>query len=217
MLILGISGKKQSGKDTIGKYLVEALSERNIKVKVYSFADSLKKLCMEVLGLSYEQCYGSNEDKNTPTIYKWENLPLDIRNKYSLEEKVYGKQSHVEFPKKGFLTAREILQIVGTDLFRKMLAPDIWVKATFREIKKQCLDVAIIADVRFPEEVEAISSEGGYIVRLNRTIYKDYHESERALDHFDFNRPNIMMVDNQNKTIDEQNQIVYDFVNSLLF
>ena len=35
-------------------------------VKAYNFADSLKSIAMNFFGLTYEQCYGSEKEKNTP-------------------------------------------------------------------------------------------------------------------------------------------------------
>ena len=36
-------------------------------VKLYNFADSLKYTCMNLFGLTKEQCFGSDKDKNNKT------------------------------------------------------------------------------------------------------------------------------------------------------
>ncbi len=36
-------------------------------IKAYNFADSLKSVAIELFGLTYEQCYGTEEEKNTYT------------------------------------------------------------------------------------------------------------------------------------------------------
>jgi hypothetical protein len=114
MIVLGISGRKQSGKTTAGNFILSlyisklGLSEKvllddegqillsdfgankeyeglfqphNIpntdikaqnllqelysKIKIYNFADVLKQdICMNILGLEYDQCYGSDDEKN---------------------------------------------------------------------------------------------------------------------------------------------------------
>src|SRR5688572_15326111 len=43
-------------------------------VKNYNFADPLKEVCIGLLGLTYEQCYGTDEQKNTLTNLRWENM-----------------------------------------------------------------------------------------------------------------------------------------------
>lgn len=92
---------------------------------------------------------------------------------------------------------REILQFVGTDLLRKRFHKDIWVNALFAEWKPKyysngITDVEhrmpdwIIADCRFPNEVEAVRSRGGKLVKVVRKgKRKDLHKSETALDGFD--------------------------------
>src|SRR5579863_3132559 len=52
-VIIGITGRKRSGKDTVGNYLVEHYGF----VKV-SFADTLKEACKIIFGFSDEQVYG---------------------------------------------------------------------------------------------------------------------------------------------------------------
>ena len=37
-------------------------------VKAYNFADSLKSIAINFFGLTYEQCYGSEKEKNTPSL-----------------------------------------------------------------------------------------------------------------------------------------------------
>ena len=39
-------------------------------VKAYNFADSLKSIAINFFGLTYEQCYGSEKEKNTPSPVK---------------------------------------------------------------------------------------------------------------------------------------------------
>ena len=70
------------------------------------------------------------------------------------------------------MTAREVLQYVGTDVFRKM-QHNVWADATVRLIEKENPTLALIADCRFPNEVEAIKNAGGIIIKLNRDTESD--------------------------------------------
>ena len=82
-IIIGASGKKQSGKNTLCEGIAEFFKPifGEDQVKMYSFADMLKeKVCMDVMGLTYEQCYGTDEEKNSVTTYMWERLPREIRH-----------------------------------------------------------------------------------------------------------------------------------------
>ena len=87
----------------------------------------------------------------------------------------------------------QLLQTVGTDVFRH-LNPDIWVRVLMDTIEEDQPDVAIITDMRFPNEVEAIKAQNGLVVRVSRInpngttwIADDRpadHSSEIALDGF---------------------------------
>jgi hypothetical protein len=196
--IIGISGRKQAGKNTVANIIngdvikelnmVEEFSinnsgQLNIKtinkdgesgwgifdvlrkdhefldyaekslfpyVKVYHFADYLKKISVELFDLTPQQVYGTDDDKNTDTPYG--------------------------------MTAREFLQYFGTDVMRK-IKDTIWVDRTIKTIEEEGSTVAIIPDVRFPNEVDAIHKAGGVCLRLTRDPFESDHACECALDH----------------------------------
>ena len=58
-IIIGLSGKKSSGKTSLCNYFQSFLKTP----KIYSLAEPLKNFCIDVLGLSYEQCYGTEKIK----------------------------------------------------------------------------------------------------------------------------------------------------------
>ncbi len=204
IVIIGISGKKQSGKSTLGDSIFNSIIQRsNYKCKRYSFADELKqKVCMGVMGLTHEQCYGTDKQKNSFTIYRWEKFPENIRENRT-----------------GFMTAREIMQYVSTEFFRKYFDEDIWLNATFRNIFKEQPDFALISDVRFPSEVDNIIDNGGYVIRLLRdSCEKDSHKSEIALDNYDFISwgSKVCTINNQNMKEEEKNSIAFKYIESIL-
>jgi hypothetical protein len=182
--IIAFAGRKQSGKTTCSEYITSLCG--HLQTKIYNFADPLKQdICINILGLSHEQCYGSDLDKNTLTHIQW--------------------GGH-------YLTAREVMQVVGTDILRTMYN-NVWVNATINKIMREHLDLAIIADCRFPNEVESIKSAGGLVIKLNRNPYNSDHASEIALDANNYPQSNFDLVLNNNiMTIDEQNNEVYNFL-----
>lgn len=81
---------------------------KTYSAKVYSFADPLKSICTDVLGLDLAQCYGTDDDKNSKTHIMWDDLPYEFRTKYGkLSKKT--KQPTV---RKGAMSGREIMQIL---------------------------------------------------------------------------------------------------------
>ena len=86
------------------------------------------------------------------------------------------------------MAAREFMQFFGTDVCRKIYEP-IWVNSCIKQdTTRSNQELAIIADVRFPNEAEAIEKAGGRLVRLTRKVFEDSHSSEVALDDYPFHR-----------------------------
>jgi len=186
-------------------------------------------ICENVLGLDVEQIFGFTSKMNSPTSYSWEKMPYYIRSKeydkrlydsksfvfdilketYHKKGKFYNKKiDNLELNKNRYLTSREIMQIVGTDIFRNFFDDNIWVNATLNNIKKDSYPISLISDVRFPSEVNSILKNNGYIIRLTRdpNIGKDMHSSEKSLDDFNWdNNKNIYLLDNKELTLRLQN------------
>jgi len=187
--IIGFAGRKQSGKTTCSEFLLKyfngAIEPFNC-AKIYNFADPLKNdICINILGLTHNQCYGDDIHKNELTDLCWD-----------------GSQ----------MTAREVMQFVGTDVFRKMKT-NVWSSATLLKIQKEQPKLAIIADCRFPNEVQAIKEAGGMVIKLNRNPYNSNHESETALDENNYCQSNFdFIVYNNNLSIVEQNQLILNFL-----
>lgn len=187
--IIAFAGRKQSGKTTCSEFIAKYVNgsiETFDSAKIYNFADPLKKdICMNILGLTHNQCYGEDIDKNTLTDIEWE-----------------GKK----------LNAREVMQFVGTNIFRKM-KNDVWSGATINKIKNEQTKLAIIADCRFPNEVEAVKDVGGIVIKLTRNPYNSNHESEVALDEINYSNSNFdLIVHNESLTIPQQNEVVLNFL-----
>jgi hypothetical protein len=188
--IIAFAGRKQSGKTTcsefIAKYCNGSIEPFN-GAKIYNFADPLKQnICMDVLGLSYNQCYGSDHNKNEFVDCYWED----------------GKQ----------MTAREVMQFIGTDIFRKM-KHNVWSSATINKIKKEQPKLGIIADCRFPNEVEAVKNAGGLVIKLTRNPFNSNHASETALDEINYAVSNFdLVIYNDNIKIFEQNEVILQFL-----
>jgi hypothetical protein len=152
-------------------------------VRSFSFAAPLKIIATNLFGLEHAQCYGSDEDKNSLTKIKW----ADTTGVVNASE---------------FMTAREFLQHFGTDICRGIKS-DIWTSSCLDRVLSSGTEFAIVPDVRFPNEVEAIQKAGGKVIRLTRKPFEDSHSSEISLDEkdamFDY------VLDNSEKGIHETN------------
>jgi len=105
-------------------------------------------------------------------------------------------------------TPRDILQRTGTECMRRGFGEGVWIKALERRLRG--VRDAVVADVRFPNEAEAIKSWGGFLVRVDRPfaprIGTSAHASETALDGYegwDFGVKNNGTVDDLHRIVDE--------------
>jgi len=151
-MIIGLCGKKQSGKSTVARFLVE---QGFVEL---SWAYPLKEIVgRQLFGLNDDQLYGSEAAKEA-IIPDW-----------------------------GY-SARQILQLVGTECFRKVIRDDFWVvlgRRRLQELAQRKTNV-VISDCRFPNEMEAIKSVGGFTMRVVKTgqVSTDTHPSENSLNDF---------------------------------
>lgn len=216
-MIIGVSGKIFSGKDTVGR-IIQILDPKN-KWEIKKYADPLKDVICILIGCTREQLE-SQAFKDSYLSSEWD-LPL---KKY---------------------TVRKLLQEVGTDAIRNVIHTNAWVNALFNKYKEyddiQVNSIYpilhkypnwIITDCRFINEAEAIKKRGGVVIRVNRDIYnyrddkytwkqlqellfietgeyptKEYankhwkstHESEIALDDYEFD----YTIDNNDISMEE--------------
>lgn len=83
--------------------------------------------------------------------------------------------------------ARRLLQVFGTEVGREMFGGNFWIDQAFKQIDPAAN--VVIADVRFPNEADAIKARGGTVIRINRHNLSavNSHKSEHAMDNYMFN------------------------------
>jgi hypothetical protein len=160
-------------------------------IKGYNFADALKEICMNLFNLSYEQLYGTDSWKNSPTDFNWENMPGWTSDPACPVGNYYHKP--------GPMTAREFMQYFGTDIMRK-INKNVWIDNCIKRINHDQPPIAIISDCRFTNEIEAVKAVGGKVINLTRDPYSGDHSSESDLDSYS-NFDGV--IDNKNMTIQE--------------
>lgn len=87
--------------------------------------------------------------------------------------------------KTGFMTVREFIQALGTEVFRK-IKDDIWVERAMRDIEAEQPMYATISDMRHPQELEAVRARGGKTIFLTGGEEGDDHSSENQFDKMAF-------------------------------
>ena len=163
-MIIGISGKAGSGKDTAAKMLevlyanpdisYEDFANKRYKnfadIQIVHFADTLKETAQVLFRIGE---WETNTQEGKKTTINW-----------------IGK------------TVRELLQGIGQGL-RDAIDPNLWVKILFANTEGW--SNYIIADVRYPNEVYAIKEHNGVLIRIDRKgAGAGNHSSETALDNY---------------------------------
>lgn len=223
---VAFSGRKQTGKDSCATFLTEAIGELapQLSVERTHFAEPLKRACNIIFGIPMELMFGSDEDKETLTDVMWDGFDETIRLKYATHTKGGQVLSSMNpevtrdlsvAPRSGAMTIREVLQIMGTDIFREQVENDVWAKAPFR--RQWDSDIVLIPDCRFPNEVKHTLLNDGRVFRIERdTGLNDNHASETSLDDFDFARTTGCTLLNGNITLEQLRSLMWDRASRLL-
>lgn len=157
-MLIGLTGLKGVGKDTVGAYLVA-----NHKFQRVAFADPLKIAVANLFDLDIERVDGLKTDSEIPLA--------EVILQVGTTEWSY--------------SWREFLQRFGTEMGRNTFGYDFWVdqwQATAEPLLMSGMDV-VVTDCRFENEAQRIGSFNGYIVQIDRPgHWPDGHASEVALD-----------------------------------
>lgn len=152
--VIGVTGRKGNGKDTLGNYLVSQHGYKRI-----AFADALKDACRCIFGFSEEQLYGNL--KETTDEY-WQTSPRIV----------------LQFVGSELCRERlvEIMPWIKQDIWVKVVE-----KKILDEWKTNPEARFVITDVRFPNEINLVESLNGISVRVSRPSVNnisDPHQSE---------------------------------------
>ena len=160
--IIGITGRKFNGKDTLGNYLVN-----NYNYMKLSYAEPIKEISRILFGFNDEQLYGGLKeiiDEN------WNTSPRTIMQFLGTE--IFRKQMN------------QVIPDIGENFWIKCLEVKM-----LNILKENPSQKFVICDVRFPNELEAIKKLGGIVIRVKRDLNtnNDTHESEKYIENLDVN------------------------------
>ena len=193
-MIIGISGRIGSGKDTVGTIIQGLLlTNKNQSSEIKKFAGKLKQIASILTGISVEK-FEDQEFKKNYLDAEWgtvQDIPLNSIPPFA------DMQFNV------MMTVREFLQKLGTEAMREGLHTNVWGNALFADYKAKWVPTGdtieedevslekeypnwIITDMRFPNEMEAVEKRHGITIRVTRPDFLSFdamlHPSETALD-----------------------------------
>lgn len=156
--IIGITGKKYNGKDTIGDFLV-----KNHNYTKLSFAAPLKSACKEIFAFDDQQLYGDLKEEVDP---RWGFSPRQALQFVGTE--LFRKQM------------KNLDSSIDEKFWVKCM--EMKLKKIFASSQKSRI---VITDVRFQNEIELIKSFCDteiWKVENANIISNDTHESEKMID-----------------------------------
>jgi hypothetical protein len=144
--VIGITGKKFHGKDTLGNIFV---SKYNFKRMAY--ADNLKEACRHIFGFSDEQLYG--------------NLKEQIDDFWGVSPRVLFQFIGTDLFRNQI---GQIIPNIKNDIWIKSVEKTI----INESVNNPDLKI-VITDIRFPNEVELIKKFNGKIIKIIRPDLED--------------------------------------------
>jgi hypothetical protein len=148
-MIIGVCGLIGAGKDTVADYLVNIHQFRR-----ESFASTLKDALSAIFG--------------------WDRELLEGRTKHSRAWREQVDPWWAERLNMPDLTPRWVLQYWGTEVVRKGFHDNTWI-ASLENKLRQSRDDIVISDCRFPNEIQAIKSAGGVVIKAHRGPNPDWY------------------------------------------
>lgn len=141
-MVIGITGRIGSGKDTIAEYLIA-----NYGYQRMSYASTLKDAVAAIFHWDREMLEGSTKESREirEQVDEWWAKRLDMPH----------------------LTPRWVLQYFGTDVCRKAFHDDIWIASLENKLAKMG-DNVVISDCRFPNELNSLKRLGATTIRVER-------------------------------------------------
>ncbi|MFD0044758.1 hypothetical protein ACFVGV_06160 [Pseudarthrobacter scleromae] len=161
--IVGLIGKKRSGKDTFGGALIDAHGFTRV-----AFADPVRRAALDL----------------DPYVGR-PALPGQLAPQREVRLSDVIEAIGWEAAKDYVPEVRRILENFGTNSIRK-LDPDFWVRMAVEKILTTPGPV-VVTDVRFPNEADKIRELGGYVVRIIRPGFESApgsHICETSLDDY---------------------------------
>lgn len=200
-IVVAISGKKGSGKTTLGQILVNDYGWNMV-----NFADSLKEMAGRELNLSSEQTDGNLKELIIPSLPK----PSTYKGDYVVDD--------------GYWTPREIMIEIGK-VYRSF-DKNFWVNKAYdwmNDVMNDAFSLVrnelglirfVISDLRYLNEAEFVKLHGGLLVRLERNpllnIYKTMSDDPSECELDNYNKWDLHVSEKENQTIEDLQRIAHD-------
>jgi hypothetical protein len=148
-MIIGLVGFIGAGKNTVASHLI-----KKHHFTQDSFAHTLKDACSVIFNWPRHLMEGDTDESRVwrERVDPWWSEKLGIED----------------------FTPRYAMQHLGTNTIRKHFHKDIWTLSLEHRI--QYNDKTVISDVRFPNEIDLVRKNGGFIVLVDNGVRPEWYE-----------------------------------------
>jgi len=207
-IIVGVKGTKGSGKDTVAdmiRYIMAAGTTQasydnyiwftknrdgELDVPILHFADKIKDDLSLILNIN-RTCFDDSKYKDelyyhfrTGSFITEKNV--NFGNIFLITNEILNNvtlaQIRLEHKDDCVIKLRTLMQYYGTEVMRNHIGKEVWVNSTINKAiqYRDYYGFAVIADVRFVNEWQAVRNVGGKIVHVVRGRLEDKveHSSE---------------------------------------
>lgn len=174
-ILIGLHGKKGSGKNTAADVIHEWGRKRGLKVLDHGFADLLKFSCIRALGIDVKTV--NDGVVIADSLKRIGDISISIPEQSMLVE----------------ISGRQYLQNYGTEAHRDVFGRDFWIdqllplettwQYKWAEHEEDWPDIAVITDLRYANEAQRIHQLGGevWLIDWPSVDDGDTHSSEQQL------------------------------------
>jgi hypothetical protein len=145
--VILISGCKRSGKDTVANRLME-------RIRSTSLAHT--RMCAREVASTPKEEEEESSMARVEKISFADPLREICSIAFGFTPEHYGDDLKEVVVPHLKMSPRDALIKVGTELFRKQVDPDIWVKATINKMKQSNAEYIFVTDARFHNELELV-------------------------------------------------------------
>lgn len=190
-MIIGLIGKKGSGKDTAARMLQQSLMDFGIKLEKKQMAFNLKNACSLLTNKNLNE-FEDNDLKDNkyskPLILNYDDI-LSFLGHFGADPErsanIYEFLKDINFSYQ-INSNRELLQFLGTEIVRDMLGKNSHVNSAIKSIQNNNSNY-IFTDLRFENEVlsllELKKLKNVFLLGIKRNNNKnDNHSSEQEID-----------------------------------
>ncbi len=177
-MIIGLNGAAGSGKDEVAFAMERWANLKNIDFQKISYAGPVYELASVIFGTSME-LLGERRGKELPSWFTVTKEQLELANDFWNDNGLaeYADFAYIwprfenrwlapyrvdPFHPEGnplfstYISPRQILQLIGTELGRRMASRDIWINTLKRSVIQAKADLVVVTDIRFNDEALVI-------------------------------------------------------------